>query len=173
MWSLELTSAWMRLDVACRSHARAESEPLITTALAMLPRKRPAVACTGCVAEARSYNVHITRSLDGMSSLEPFPAFATDIFPKLQVDISERVNLLRFANLAATFSIRSAGVLAVCISSRPRRPCLFCFGPAYNGHIGRALRCRLPRRSFIASSVYHHLASSPLFVPPLIVLLAI
>jgi hypothetical protein len=37
MWSLQLTSSWARLDAACGSHALAESEPLITTALAMLP----------------------------------------------------------------------------------------------------------------------------------------
>ena len=38
MWSLELASSWARLDGACGSHALAESEPLITTPLAMLPR---------------------------------------------------------------------------------------------------------------------------------------
>jgi hypothetical protein len=35
MWSLELASSWARLDAACGSQAFAESEPLITTALAM------------------------------------------------------------------------------------------------------------------------------------------
>jgi hypothetical protein len=39
-----------------------------------------------------------------MPSLVPLYAFATDIFPKLQADITERVNLLRFAKLAPTFS---------------------------------------------------------------------
>jgi hypothetical protein len=34
-------------------------------------------------------------------------AFATDIFPKLQTDISERINLLRFANLPPKFSNRA------------------------------------------------------------------
>jgi hypothetical protein len=33
--------------------------------------------------------------------------FATDIFPNLQVDISERVNLLRFAKLTPAFSNRA------------------------------------------------------------------
>jgi hypothetical protein len=33
--------------------------------------------------------------------------FATDIFPKLQADISEPVNLLRFANMVPTFSNRA------------------------------------------------------------------
>jgi hypothetical protein len=37
MWSVELASSWARLDAACGSHALAKSEPLITTALAMLP----------------------------------------------------------------------------------------------------------------------------------------
>jgi hypothetical protein len=107
MWSLELASSWARLDAACGSHALAESEPLITTALAMLPPQHPKVARASCVAEARSNNEHITRSLDVLPSLVPFSAFATDIFPKLQADINERVNLLRFAKLAPTFSNRA------------------------------------------------------------------
>jgi hypothetical protein len=37
MWSLELASLWARLSAACGSQALAESEPLITTPLAMLP----------------------------------------------------------------------------------------------------------------------------------------
>jgi hypothetical protein len=44
MWSLELASSWARLDAACGSHALAEFEPLITTALPMLPPQRPTVA---------------------------------------------------------------------------------------------------------------------------------
>jgi hypothetical protein len=107
MWSLEFASSWARLDAACGSQALAESEPLITTALAMLPQQCPTVARAGCVAEARSYNEHVSRSLDGLPSLVPFSAFATDIFPKVQADISERVNLLRFAKLAPTFSNRA------------------------------------------------------------------
>jgi hypothetical protein len=107
MWSLKLASSWARLDAACGSHALAESEPLITTALAMPPPQRPMVARAGCVAEARSNNEHIARSLDGLPSLVPLSAFATDIFPKLQVDINERVNLFRFAKLAPTFSNRA------------------------------------------------------------------
>jgi hypothetical protein len=65
------------------------------------------VARAGCVAEARSNNEQIARSPDGLSSLVPLSAFATDIFPKLQADISERVNLLRFAKTAPTFSYRA------------------------------------------------------------------
>jgi hypothetical protein len=106
MWSLELAPSWARLNATCGSHALAESEPLITTTLAMLPPQRPTVARAYCVAEARS-NVHITRSLDGLPSRVPFFAFATDIFPKIQADISKRVNLLRFAKLAPTFSHRA------------------------------------------------------------------
>jgi hypothetical protein len=107
MWSLEFASSWARLDTARGFHALAESEPPITTALAMLTPKRPTVARVGYVAETQSNNEHITRSLDGVRSLVPLSAFATDIFPKLQPDISERVNLLRFANLASTFSNRA------------------------------------------------------------------
>jgi hypothetical protein len=108
MWSLELASSWARLNAACGSHALPESEPLIiTTALAMLPPQRPTVARAGCVAEARSCNEQITRSLDGLPSLVPLSTFSTDIFPKLQADICERVNLLRFAKLAATSSYRA------------------------------------------------------------------
>jgi hypothetical protein len=48
MWSLELASSWARLDAACGSHALTESEPLITTALAMLLPQPPTVALRLC-----------------------------------------------------------------------------------------------------------------------------
>jgi hypothetical protein len=96
-WSFELASSWAPLDAECCSHDLAESEPLITTALATLPPKRPTVARAGCVADTRSNNEHIARSLDGLPSLAPLSVFATDIFPKLQVDVNERVNLPRVA----------------------------------------------------------------------------
>jgi hypothetical protein len=51
--------------------------------------------------------MHITRSLDGVPSLAPLSAFVKDIFPKLQADISECVNVRRFANFAPTFSNRA------------------------------------------------------------------
>jgi hypothetical protein len=73
----------------------------------MLPPKCPMVVRAGCVAEARLSNKHIARSLDGLLSLVPLSAFATDIFPKLYKPTSERVNLLRFANLTPTFSSRT------------------------------------------------------------------
>jgi hypothetical protein len=44
MWSLELTSAWARLYATCGFQVLAESESLITTALTILPTKRPTVA---------------------------------------------------------------------------------------------------------------------------------
>jgi hypothetical protein len=53
MWSLELASSWAHLDATCGSHALAESQPLITTSLAMLPMQRPTVARAGCLAEGR------------------------------------------------------------------------------------------------------------------------
>ena len=170
MWSLELASSWARLDAACSFHALAESEPLITTALAMLPPQRPTVARAGCVAEARSNNEQISRSLDGLPSLVPLSAFATDIFPKLQADISERVNLLRFAKLAPTFSNRARpesrrfvsclghGVLAFLASDPPT-----------SGRLGE-LRDKFPEHydavsssRSVASSAYPHPASSLLF----------
>jgi hypothetical protein len=81
MWSLELASAWTRLDAACDAHALSESGPLvITAALAMLHSKRSTVARAGCVAEVRSNNEHTTRSLDGLPSPVPLFGFATDIF---------------------------------------------------------------------------------------------
>jgi hypothetical protein len=89
MWSFEIAMSWARLDAACGSHALAESEPLITTALAVHPPQRPKVARAGCVAEARSHNEQIARSLYGPPSLAPLSAFATDIFPRLRVDIRE------------------------------------------------------------------------------------
>jgi hypothetical protein len=67
----------------------------------------PTVARPGCVAEARSHSKQIARSLDGMPSLVPLSAFATDTFPKLQAGISERVNLPRFTKLTLTFSNRA------------------------------------------------------------------
>jgi hypothetical protein len=74
----------------------------------MLPPQRPTVARAGCVAEARSNNEKIARSLYyALPSLVPFFAFATDIFPRLQADINECVNLLRFAMLPRTLSNRA------------------------------------------------------------------
>jgi hypothetical protein len=139
MWSLELASSCARLDAACGSHALAESGPLITTAFAMLPSKCPTVARAGYVAEARSNSEQIARSLDGLPSFVPLSVFATDIFPKLQAEIRERVKLLRFAKLAPTFSHRARSESRLfCISPRPRGPCVFGFGPAYFGSPERA-----------------------------------
>jgi hypothetical protein len=107
MWSLELALSWLRLDAACDSHALAESEPMITTTLAMLPPQRPTVARAGYVAKARSNNEQIARSLNGLPSLVSLYAFATETFPKLHADINKRVNLLRFAKLAPTFCNRA------------------------------------------------------------------
>jgi hypothetical protein len=111
IWSLEPASSWARLDTTCGSHALTESEPIITTASAMLPPQPPTGARAGCVAEARSNNeqdcsVPLWHALT--RSRVPLSAFVTDIFPKLQVDISERDNnLLRFAKLAHMFSNRA------------------------------------------------------------------
>jgi hypothetical protein len=70
----------------------------------MLPSNRPSVARAGCIPETRLNIENITRSLDGLPLLVALSAFNTDIFPKLQADISVCVNLLCFANLAPTFS---------------------------------------------------------------------
>jgi hypothetical protein len=77
MWSLE----WGRLNAIYGTRALAEFESLINTALAMLFPTRPTVARAGCVAEAKSNNEHIARSLDGLPSL--IPLCHTNIFPKL------------------------------------------------------------------------------------------
>jgi hypothetical protein len=182
MWSLELASSWARLDAACGAHALAESETLITTALAMLPPQRQMVARAGCVAEARSNNEQIdrSRSLDGLSSLIPLSAFATDIFPKLQADISEHVNLLRFAKFAHTFSNRARpesmrfvsrlghGALAFWLWTRLLRVAL---ASSVTSSLNTTTLFSASRS--VASSAYPHPASSLLYAPPLLVLLAI
>jgi hypothetical protein len=76
------------LDAARGSRALAESEPLIATTLAMLPPKLPTVTRASCAVEARLNNEQIARSLDGLPSLVLLSAFATDIFQKLQADIT-------------------------------------------------------------------------------------
>jgi hypothetical protein len=103
----------------------------------MLPLQRLTVARAGCGAEARSNSGRIAWFLDSLPSLVPPSASATDIFPKLQADINERVNLLRFVMLAPTFSNR-ARPESRRISSQPRHLCVFGFGPAYFGSLGRA-----------------------------------
>jgi hypothetical protein len=109
MWSLVLVVGALGCRVRCSFSRRVRTPHNRTPALAVLPPKRPTVvvAFVGCVAETRSNNEHITRSLDGLPSLVPFSTFATDISPLLQADITERVSLLRFANLAPTFSNRA------------------------------------------------------------------
>ena len=72
MWSLELASLWARLDVACGSHALAESEPLITTTLAMLPPQRPTVARASCVTKARSTTSRLLGPLMAYPRSYPF-----------------------------------------------------------------------------------------------------
>jgi hypothetical protein len=104
MWSLELASARERLDATWAAHALAESEPLTTTALALLSPKHLTVDRADFVTEALSDNEHITRSVLGMPSPAPFSAFATNIFTKLRADISDHVNFLRFPNLVSTLS---------------------------------------------------------------------
>jgi hypothetical protein len=133
MWSLELDSAWARLDATCGAHGLAKSERLITAARVMLYPKRPRVARVGCVAEARSNNAYTIRSHDDLHSHVPLSAFATSIFPKLQADISEYVNLLYFLNPVPAFLTkldRSLGTLYLVPTTVP-----FCFwlGPTYNG----------------------------------------
>jgi hypothetical protein len=82
MWSLEASLSWASLDTACGYHTLAESEPRMTTVLAMFPPKCRTVARATCVAETRSDNEHLTRSCDGLPSLVPLPVFATDTFSK-------------------------------------------------------------------------------------------
>jgi hypothetical protein len=104
MWLLELASAWVRLGAECGARALAESEPLRTTALAMLPPQCPIVAHACRVFKARSNIEHTTRFLNGMPWLAIHFGFATTVYVKLQADISERVNLTRFANIVLKFT---------------------------------------------------------------------
>jgi hypothetical protein len=146
----------------------------------MLPPQRPRVARAGCVAEARSNNEQISRSLDGLPSIVPLSAFATDIFPKLQADISERVNLLHFAKLAPTFSNRARPESRRFVSRLGHGAlAFFASDPPTSGHLGE-LRDKLPEHfdavsasRYVASSAYPHPASSLPYAPPLLVLLAI
>jgi uncharacterized membrane protein len=105
----------------------------------MLPPQRPAVLRASCVAEARSNNEHIARSLDGMLSLVPLIAFATDIFPKLQADTCERGNLLRFAKLATAFSNRARSESRRFVSRLCHGALAFLASdqPTYFGSLGR------------------------------------
>jgi hypothetical protein len=146
----------------------------------MLPPQRPTVARAGCVAEPRSNNEEIARSLDGLPSLVPLFTFATDIFPKLQANISELVNLLHFAKLAPPFSYRARqeswrfvsrlghGALAFLPSDPPTSGRLGELRDKFQEHYAAVFRAR----SF-ASSTYPHPASSLLYAPPLLVPLAI
>jgi hypothetical protein len=97
----------------------------------MLPPLRPTVARVGCVADTRLTNEQIARSPDGLPSLVPLFEFATDIFPKLQADISERVNLLRFVKLAPTVSNRGGSLGALASRLGHGALAFFGFGPAY------------------------------------------
>jgi hypothetical protein len=175
MWSLGLDLPWARLDAACCSHALAESESLITTSLAMHPPKSLMVARAGCVTEARSKNEQLARSLDGLPSLVPFSAFATEIFPKLQADIIHRVNLLRFAKLAPTFSNHARpesrrfvsrlghGALAFWLRTRLLRVAL---SSSVTSSLSTTTQFSASR--YVASSAYPYFASSLLYAPPLL-----
>jgi hypothetical protein len=146
----------------------------------MLPPQRPTVACAGCVAEARSNNEHIARSLDGLPSLVPLSPFATDIFPKLQADISERVGLLRFAKLAPAFSNRARpesrrfasrlghGPLALLASYPPTSVRL---GELRDKSMSTTTQSSASRS--IVCSPYPHPVSSLLYALPLLVVFAI
>jgi hypothetical protein len=182
MWSLQPASSWVRLDAACGSHALAESKPLITTAIAMLPPQRPTVARAGCVAEARLKNhEQIARSLDGLPSLVPLSAFATDIFPNLQADISERVNLLRFAKLTPTLFNRARpesrrfvsrlghGAFAFLASDPPISGCLGALRDNFPEHYDAVFRVAVCRILGLPS----FRIVSLLYAPPPLVLLVI
>jgi hypothetical protein len=146
----------------------------------MLSPQRPTVARICCVAEARSNNEHIARSLDGLPSLVPISTFVTDIFSELQADVSERVRLLRFAKLALTFLTalgRSLGVLYLVSVTVPFRFWLRAriLRVAYVSSATSSLSTttQISASRSVASSAYPHPASSLLYAPPLLVLLAI
>jgi hypothetical protein len=184
MWLLELASSWARLHAACGSHALTESEPLITItiALAMLFPQRPTVARAGCIAEARSNNERIARSLDGTPSLVPLSTFATDILQKLKADINEYVNLYRFAKLAPTLSYRARpesrrfasrlghGALAFLASDPPTSGRLGELRNKFHEHFGAVFRfavCRILGFTLIQHPLHSWLPHRLCFLPSL------
>jgi hypothetical protein len=140
----------------------------------MLPPQRPTVVRAGCVAEARLNNELIAQSFDGLLSLAPLSAFATDIFPKLQADISERVNLLRFKKLAPTFSNHARpesrrfvsrlghGALAFLASDPPTSGCLSELGDEFPEHYDPVFRVAVCRIFGLPSSRILSTLRSPL-----------
>jgi hypothetical protein len=176
MWSLEFASSWVRLDVACGSHALAESEPLIITDLVMLPPQRPTVARAGCVAKARSNNEHITRSLDGLPSLVPFLYLPRTSFQSYwpSTSFASRSSLHRF--LTALIG-QSLGVLHVVSATAPLRFWLrtrllwVAWASSVTSSLSTTTQFSASRSA--ASSAYSHPASSLLYGLPLLVLLAI
>jgi hypothetical protein len=147
---------------------------MMILALAMLSPQRPTVARAGCVAEARSNNEHIAWSLDGLPSLIYLSAFATNIFPKRQADISERVNLLRFAKLAPTFSNRARpesrrfvarllhGALALLASDPPTSGRLGELRDKFHEHYDAVFRVAVCRIVGLPSSRIHFTLRSPI-----------
>jgi hypothetical protein len=140
-WSLQLASSWARLDAACGSHALTESEPLDNNH--SLRDACPATS-SGASRKLRSRSpikqrASCSRSLDGVPSLVPVIAFATDIFPKLQADISERINLLRFAKLPPAFSNRTQSESRCFVSRLGHGALAFLASdqPTYFGSLGR------------------------------------
>jgi hypothetical protein len=121
-----------------------------------------------------------TLCLDGMPSLVPRSELSTDIVPKLQAKISERVDVFRFVNLTPTFS--------KCTRPESRRLHLVSATAPVRSWLRTRLRmaasasCVTNSMStttpyfasrYVASSVYPHPASSPLFKPLVLGLLAI
>jgi hypothetical protein len=119
------------------------------------PTPRPRVARAGCVAEARSNTEQLARPLNGLPSLVPLFAFATDIFAKLQADINERVNLRRFEKLG-----QSLGVLHPASATVPLRVWLRArlLRVAWARSVTSTLNTMTPFSAsrFVASSVYHN-----------------
>jgi hypothetical protein len=107
----------------------------------------------------------IIRSLDGLPSLVPRSAFSTNIFPMLQAGMNERVNLLRVANLAPTFSDRARpeptrfasrslghGVLAFLTSDPPTTGRLRELRYKFHDHYDAVFRVAVCRISCLPSS---------------------
>jgi hypothetical protein len=105
---------------------------------------------------------------------------ATEMVPKLEADIGERVNLLRFEKLAPTFSNRARpkfkrfvarfghGALAFWLLTRLLR---VAWASSVTSSLSTTTQFSASRS--VASSAYPHPASSILYAPPLLVLLAI
>jgi hypothetical protein len=141
----------------------------------MLPLKRPTVARASCVAEDISNNGHITRSIDGMLSLVP-PRTSYQTYKPTSVCAS---TYFTSRSSLPCFLIALGGTLGVSHLVSVTAPLRFWLRTRVNrvataSSVTSSLSTTTPSSAswFVVSSVYPHPAFSPLFYPPVLVLLA-